>query len=814
MHRLTRTEYFIWFLLGAIGLTLFLVFQPRITPLAKVEVSRDRGETARIAEEYLASHGFDLSNLDQLTRAVRFLPSQLQQMPYQVYGFSEEDYDFLEQRSPAYYWSVAWFDDNGRSVYEAVVGTDGVPFGFNHWVAEDVPGKVLTQEEAKEVMDDFLQTQLNIDLSNYELLEVASDRQTDRMDYYLNYYSTYTFPKDIQLHLRTTVRGDRVDQVTTYFFVPERYRDAVVQQLQDEFVFRVIVVPVILVAIFIVLSILYILRFHAGEIAVKAPIIVGVLYAALMAAMAFNVFDFWSVVGVGNLSPTFKIIGYLVVWTLGGVIGAVMILQAWSVGDSIIRERWGYKLTFFDLISRGRIFFPSLWSSVFVGYMAGFLALGIWSSLAFVATHNFSAWTETEGSLFLLTSSVPAIEVVGEALTDSLFYSFVGVLFLVGLFKKYLKIVRNETLNTFVALLLMALLVSFGQSIIPVYPVYWRYAIAVLTTFFLGLVFVRYDLIAVLIGWFVLSGLQYGYQLLTMEHSTFLSSGVAVFVLALVPMVIGLIARLWGRELTQEELEVKPSYVKLITQRERMAHELDIARKVQMSLLPKKNPVIDGFDIAGTCLPALEVGGDYYDFFDLDDGKMGIAIGDVSGKGVPAAIYMTLTKGVLQTSAMVSSSPKEVLNKLNRQMYTNIERNSFVSIYYAVLDNMKRTMRIARAGHNPAILTHRDTDQNLILIPKGIAVGLEPGPKFQQFLEEDEIDLVSGDVLTLYTDGFTEARRHDGEEYGEDRLLEVISRFKNRTASEIIDRVVQSIREFTGNQPQHDDMTMVVIKVE
>ncbi|MGB5872696.1 MAG: PP2C family protein-serine/threonine phosphatase [Bacteroidota bacterium] len=814
MHRFSRSEYAIWFVLGAVGIALFLTFQPRITPLARVEVSKGREDIARIGEEYLARQGFDTSALDTLTRAVRFLPSPTQQMPYQIYGFSEEDYNFLEERSPAYYWSVAWFGGNGRAIYEAMVGADGVPFGFNHYVPEDVPGNVLTQEEAKAVMDNFLETRLNIDLSNYELLEVASDRQTDRMDFFLNYYSTYSFPNDIQLRLRTTVRGDQVDQVTTYFFVPERYLNLPVQQLQDENVVRLVVVPVILVAIFIVLSILYVLRFHAGEIAVKAPVVVGIVYAGVMVAMAVNAFDFWSLVGPGNLSPPIRMIGYLVVWTLGGVIGAVMILQSWSVGDSIVREKWGYKLTLFDRISSGRILFPSLLPSVFVGYMAGFVALGIWSSLTFLATTSFSGWTETQGSIFLLTSNIPAIEVLGEALTDSLFYTFVGVVFLMGFFKKYIRLIKNDTLNTFVALLLMALLVSFGQTVVPLYPVSLRYAIAVLTTFFLGLVFVRYDLIAVLIGWFVLSSVLYGYQLFTMEHTTFLSSGLAVLVVGLAPMAVAVVARIWGRPLTKEELEAKPSYVKLITQRERMAHELDIARKVQMSLLPKKDPVVDGFDIAGVCLPALEVGGDYYDFFDLGEGKIGIAIGDVSGKGVPAAIYMTLTKGILQTSAAASSSPKEVLDKLNRQMYTNIERNSFVSIYYAVLDNMTRTMRIARAGHNPAILTHRDSDQNLMLIPRGIAVGLESGPKFQEFLEEDEVDLVSGDVLTLYTDGFTEARRKDGEEYGEDRLLDVISTHKGRSAKEILGKVVQSIKDFSGSTPQHDDMTMVVIKVE
>ena len=199
-----------------------------------------------------------------------------------------------------------------------------------------------------------------------------------------------------------------------------------------------------------------------------------------------------------------------------------------------------------------------------------------------------------------------------------------------------------------------------------------------------------------------------------------------------------------------------------------MAQELDIARTVQMSLLPKQNPLVEGYDIAGVCIPALEVGGDYYDFFHLGDNKIGIAIGDVSGKGVPAAIYMTLTKGILQTCASDSTSPKQVLNKLNKQIYNNIERSSFVSMFYAVLNMKTNTIRFARAGHNPAILVHRSTKSNTLLEPKGMAVGLEPGDKFDHFLEEHEIQLEKGDVLTFYTDGFTEASTKNGDEFGED----------------------------------------------
>ncbi len=394
-----------------------------------------------------------------------------------------------------------------------------------------------------------------------------------------------------------------------------------------------------------------------------------------------------------------------------------------------------------------------------------------------------------------------------------MFYTFIGPLFLVAFFRKYLKFIKNDTLITFVAIFLMAVLISFSQSLIPVYPIHWRVGITVVTSFILGWVFVKYDLISVLVAGFILSIVPYAHQLIGTDYGYFYTSGLISFVFAFVPLGIGLVARWKGRELTTEEIEAKPSYVKLITQRERMEHELEIARNVQMSLLPKKNPLAEGFDIAGVCIPALETGGDYYDFFQLGRAKIGIAIGDVSGKGVPAAIYMTLTKGILQSCANGSSSPKEVLSNLNRQMYMNIDRNSFVSVFYGVLDMEKHTIKVARAGHSPAVLTQRLSEGNRLLVPKGMAVGLEPGTKFHEVLEESELQLQSGDVLTFYTDGFTEARRRDGEEFGDERMFDIILRNRDLSANVIIQKVVRAVKDFIGTHPQHDDMTMVVIRV-
>ncbi len=472
MQKISKSEYFVWLFVGVIGFALFLGYQSKIDPLSKVKVSIGRKEAAQKAEEYLETHGFDITELTELQRATRFLPSQSQQRSYQLLDFSDEDYKFLEERSPAYYWSVVWFNNSGRQIYEAVIRPDGVPFGFNHYIPEDVPGDSLTQDAAKQIMDEFLQTKFHINLGNYELLEVSSDRQQSRMDYFLNYYSKYDFPNDIQLHLRTTVRGNRVDHVTTFFHTPERYVNAARQELQNENTVNIVVVPVIMVTIFIILSVLYILKFHAGEIAIKAPIFVGILYVLVITIIALNSFGVWSIFGIGIANPVMRMIIYLVGYILGGVFGAVMILLAWSVGDSLVREKWGYKLTFFDKISSGRILFPSLLPSVFIGYMAGMLAVGLWSVLTYLITQNFQAWTESRIGLFLLPSYLPALEVIGEALTDSLLYSFIGAVFLIAFFTKYIKFVKNQTVVTFLAILFMAMLVSFGQSIIPLYPFY------------------------------------------------------------------------------------------------------------------------------------------------------------------------------------------------------------------------------------------------------------------------------------------------------------------------------------------------------
>jgi serine phosphatase RsbU (regulator of sigma subunit) len=247
-------------------------------------------------------------------------------------------------------------------------------------------------------------------------------------------------------------------------------------------------------------------------------------------------------------------------------------------------------------------------------------------------------------------------------------------------------------------------------------------------------------------------------------------------------------------------------------EREQIGRELEIARHVQQTLLPRKKPSLDNFDIAGICLPAREVGGDYFDYILNEGSKIGIVVGDVSGKGVPAAIYMTLTKGIIQSSAGKVISPQQSLVKLNNFLYKTMDRNSFVTMAYAVLDNKDRSIQIARAGHLPLIYYHSRNDEILLLKPSGIGLGLATQPVFKRNLETVTINLSPGDWFIFYTDGITEARDNNQVEFGEERLISCFKENLHSSAQEMINTICARVQEFSKDNEQHDDMTMVLIK--
>ncbi len=247
--------------------------------------------------------------------------------------------------------------------------------------------------------------------------------------------------------------------------------------------------------------------------------------------------------------------------------------------------------------------------------------------------------------------------------------------------------------------------------------------------------------------------------------------------------------------------------------RERMANELEIARTIQKSLLPDSDPEIPGYRIAGICRPAKEVGGDYYDFIPMPGNKWGIIIADVSGKGVPSAFYMTLTKGMIQSQMLYTDSPGEVMARINNLLYNTITDKFFVTMFFAVLDPARHTITCTRAGHNAAIHYGGTGGTIRHIRPGGIGLGLERGELFETTLQEETLQLKPDDIMVFYTDGFSEAHNRDRVEYGERKLEDLIRMNAPESPSVIIQSVINDVASFIEGNEQHDDMTMIALKV-
>ncbi|MDZ7288325.1 MAG: SpoIIE family protein phosphatase [candidate division KSB1 bacterium] len=255
-------------------------------------------------------------------------------------------------------------------------------------------------------------------------------------------------------------------------------------------------------------------------------------------------------------------------------------------------------------------------------------------------------------------------------------------------------------------------------------------------------------------------------------------------------------ARLW-----QESIE-----------KELLAQELRVAHDAQMKLLPKRMPSLPNLDIAAIAITANEVGGDYFDFFEYQD-RLGIVIGDVSGKGASAAFHMAEMKGIVEAYSRIYHSPREVLVHANAALHRSIESSVFVSLIYAQIDFTRREMLYSRAGHCPIIFV-RANEPPRLLQPEGIALGLDDGQIFDKVITEDRLQLQRDDVLVFYTDGVTEAMDAHLHEFEESRLIELATTFTGKNSQEILQTIVEAVRQFVGSEKAHDDYTVVVLKMK
>jgi sigma-B regulation protein RsbU (phosphoserine phosphatase) len=244
-------------------------------------------------------------------------------------------------------------------------------------------------------------------------------------------------------------------------------------------------------------------------------------------------------------------------------------------------------------------------------------------------------------------------------------------------------------------------------------------------------------------------------------------------------------------------------------ERKMLEHELAIAEELQANLLPRKVPQIPGYDVSAYYRPSREVGGDYYDFIEIDPDHLGILVADVSGKGIPGSIVMTETRALVKSEAVRTLSPAETLIRVNRVLYNDIKRGMFVTVFYMILSLQKAVLSVVSAGHNPMVLWRKASNTCHLVNPNGLALGIDKGPLFEKTLKEQKIQLFKGDRFTLYTDGVIEAMNDRHEQFGQNRFYLRVKQLADKSSSEFLSLLVQEVEAHQGSAPQHDDITVV-----
>ena len=259
----------------------------------------------------------------------------------------------------------------------------------------------------------------------------------------------------------------------------------------------------------------------------------------------------------------------------------------------------------------------------------------------------------------------------------------------------------------------------------------------------------------------------------------------------------------------QRERQTTDERDKYLIELERKKQELKIARDIQKSFLPEATPQIEGIELSASSFSAREVGGDFYDFIPIANDKWGLLIADVSGKGIPAALFMALSRTIIRASTKGNPTVADSIEQANKLIFENSKSGAFVTLFYGIIDSKKKSFRYVNAGHNPPILLKKASNDIVLLKAKGIALGALEDIK----LQETEIKLTLGDEVVLYTDGVTEAIDEKKEQFSQERLIRVIKNNRTLSVLDLMKKISNEIDLFVKNQPQFDDITLMIFKV-
>ena len=548
-------------------------------------------------------------------------------------------------------------------------------------------------------------------------------------------------------------------------------------------------------AVLLTLIVRFAIKLRKDQLEFKRALGVGIFMA--LCIMALVIFSAW------NAGSWMEIL-------LGSSISGVLILLCMVVGFSIAesqaRSVWPEKLAVTDLLFRGKIFIRETGAAILRSFfLVGLtlLTIGILFRLVPVVKAGYISLIPNSFKVF--DGSLGSLSVIVESILLATFFG-------VSILSFWPAFLREKIKKT--GLLITLLVISFslgGLQFIffspPRVGILTALPVAFIWTFFV----IKYDLLTIISS-------AFGAKLLLDLSLVFKVPGALaglpltiLFICSVLVFLLGVYLVFSGRSADDYDSYV-PEYVSRIAEKERLLKELEIARRVQMRFLPLKVPELPGLEIVSLCQPAMEVGGDYYDFVQLDERRLSVLIGDVSGKGVSAAFYMTMVKGIIKTLSRKSRQPAALLAEANEIFWENAPRNVFVTVIYGVFDLVERTLTIASAGHNPLIVWKKKTNATRLMNPRGVGLGLVNPDRYKSIIESVTIPIEEGDIFVFYTDGVSESMNTRQEIFGEERLQEAVRNSAHLSPRAIQKNIVETVSRFSGAAPQHDDFTMVVVK--
>jgi len=798
-----------FFLLLALSVVLIAWLVPVAHPYGGIYLPLDADEIAQHSRSILHDIGVDTRGLAMNVglETNRALLRQAQKS----YGIERSNQTIRDSIS-AYYWSIHWrkqtslslsfgssdqADKNAQDLAQILRGdisfqlsTRGDLLEFIRKVPDSTKLPTLSVQEAKSLASSFLQKYTAAGKLIRTIDSTSSVRTIDRpfrTDYEFGWTTVSPVLHD-PIAAKVTVAGNIVATFEGDPTVPEQFSK------NDSDTYFQIIIALLYVLIGIVMIVIAFKRFRSYEIGFRSAVFIGIVAGILsdVEILLSSLYQLnWEVLIPLVFAPLF----------MGGAL-----ILIWAVSESVVRESWKEKFISFDLLRKGHLFHSRVGANIIRGIALGCASFALWVVLMKIGDSWTTLWTTSsnDNPIHTFDLSFSWLYVLGHGIYSTLYVYAFCILFAMSYLRKY---VSSGTL-----------LVVLGSVILGVmnpehlHPLSYMLIVSALVSGISVWTFFRYDAVAAFISLFTLNAVQETAGLFIAGNPTYTGYGLTLVILAAVALVVATGTLFRKHEITDFE-EIAPAFARHITERQRLQQEIEIARDVQMSFLPKKHPVTSKLDIAARCAPALEVGGDYYDFIDLGSQRVGIAIGDVSGKGTQAAFFMTLTKGFLNALAHVSLSPSEVLTRVNKLFYDNVERGVFISMVYAIFDTKARSLTLSRAGHNPVIMRKSKEKNVQVVNPTGLALGLDQGGTFAKSIQEVRTTFQSGDLFVFYTDGFPEAMNKAQEEFGEDRLLKTVEKYSGGSAAHIMEGIFKDMKEFTGKAKQHDDMTIVVVKI-